>query len=83
MTIMRAPEGYIWETAVPDQGRPISKTSTLASEGRANMLASPLLEAPEREFDGDDWDDAEEIDSDELDVELEEEEIEPEDDEDF
>jgi hypothetical protein len=81
MTIMRAPEGYIWETVVPKAA--YLETSTLALEGRANMLASPLLEAPEREFDSDDWDDAEEIDSDELDVELDEEEIEPEDDEDF
>jgi len=46
------------------------------------MLASPLLEAPEREFD-DDWDDAEDLESDELDVDLDEEELEPEDDEDL
>jgi hypothetical protein len=47
------------------------------------MPAGPLLEAPEHEFDDDDWDDAEELDSDELDVELDEEGIEPEDDDDL
>jgi hypothetical protein len=47
------------------------------------MLASPQLEVQEHEFDGEDWDDAEDVDSDELDVELDEEELEPEDDEDY
>ena len=47
------------------------------------MLASAVLEAPEHEFDDDDWDDAEEMETDDLDVDLDEEGIEPEDDEDF
>jgi hypothetical protein len=42
------------------------------------MLASTVLEAPERELDDD-----EEFDADELDVEFDEEDIESEDDEDF
>lgn len=46
------------------------------------MLASAVLETPEREFDDDDWE-AEELDADELDVEFDEEGIESEDDEDF
>jgi hypothetical protein len=47
------------------------------------MLASAMLEAPEHEFDDNDWDDAEELETDDLDVELDEEGIDPEDDEDF
>jgi hypothetical protein len=47
------------------------------------MLASPQLEVQEHKFDGDDWDDAEDLDSDELDVDPDEEELEPEDDDDF
>jgi hypothetical protein len=46
------------------------------------MLASAVLEAPEREFDEDAWDD-EDLDADELDVELDDEGLESEDDEDF
>ncbi len=46
------------------------------------MLASAVLEAPEREFDEEDWDDGE-LDPDELDVDLDEEGAGIEDDEDF
>lgn len=47
------------------------------------MPASTQLEAPDREFEGDDWDNAEDLDSDELDVDLDDKELEPEDDDDF
>jgi hypothetical protein len=47
------------------------------------MLASAVFEAPEREFDDEDWDDGE-FDPDELDVDLDEEGVELDDeDEDF
>jgi hypothetical protein len=46
------------------------------------MLASTVLEAPEREFEDEDWDDAE-FDPDDLDDDLDEEGVGLEDDEDF
>jgi hypothetical protein len=46
------------------------------------MLASAVLEAPEREFEDEDWDDAE-FDPDDLDDDLDEEGVGLEDDEDF